>query len=84
MQTQDVYRYRVVLSYDAETRQTIACIPALDIGDYGADSAEALSNIQNMLAFHLECLALEGKEIPVEESREEGLYLQVRVPVGAS
>ena len=69
MQTQELYRYRVVLSHDAETGQTIAYIPALDIGDYGADSAEALSNIRDMLSFHLECLTLDGKEITCEESQ---------------
>ena len=35
-QTQDIYRYRVVLSYDSETGQTIAEVPALDIADCGS------------------------------------------------
>ena len=64
MQTQDVYRYRVVLSYDSETRQTIAEVPALDIVDCGADASEALSSVREMIAFHLERLALEGKPVP--------------------
>ena len=84
MQTQDLYRYRVVLSYDDETGQTIAEVPTLDIVDYGADSAEALTSVQEMIVFHLECLLLEGAEIPREESWEEGLYLQVRAPVVAA
>ena len=84
MQTQDFYRYRVVLSYDAETGQTIAVIPSLNLADQGKDSQEALKNIQDMLSFHLECLALEGEEIPSENSWEEGLYLQVRVLVVAA
>ena len=84
MQTQDLYRYRVVLSYDDETGQTIAEVPALDIADYGADSAEALRSVQEMILFHLECLILDGEEIPREESQEEGLYVQVRVPVVAA
>ncbi len=79
MQNQDLYRYRVVLSYDAETGQSIAEVPTLNLADQGKDGQEALKNIQDMLSFHLECLALEGDEIPREESREEGLYLQVRV-----
>lgn len=84
MQTQDVYRFRVVLSYDADSGDAIAVIPSLDLADHGKDSQEALKNIQDMLLFHLECLVLEGEEIPREESREEGLYLQVRVPVVAA
>ena len=84
MQEQDVYRYRVVLSHDPETGQCVAEVPTLDIADYGADSAEALRSVQEMISFHLECLALEGEEIPREESREEGVYVQVRLTVGAA
>ena len=84
MQEQEVYRYRVVLSYDAETGLAIAEIPSLNLADQGKDGQEALQNIQDMLSFHLECLALDGEEIPYEESREEGLYVQVRVPVVAA
>ena len=36
------------------------------MGWFGVDSAEALSSVQEMIVFHLECLALEGKEIPLE------------------
>ena len=84
MQTQNIYRYRVFLSYDSETGQTIAEVPALDIADCGADASEALSSVQEMIAFHLECLMLEGKPVPSEESHEEGLYVQVRLPIGAA
>ena len=84
MQEHDVYRYRIILSHDPETGQCIAEVPTLDIADYGADSAEALSSVQEMISFHLECLALDGEEIPREESMEEGLYIQVRVPVVAA
>ena len=84
MQPQDVYRFRVVLSYDADSGCAIAEVPTLNLADYGKDSREALKNIQDMLSFHLECLVLEGGEIPVEESREEGLCIQVRVPVVAA
>ena len=78
MQPQDVYRFRVVLSYDAESGDAIAVIPSLNLADQGKDSQEALKNIQDMLSFHLECLALEGEEIPSEDSWEEGLYLASR------
>ena len=84
MQTQDLYQYRVVLSFDDESGDAIAEIPSLNLADHGSDVPEALKNIQDMLSFHLECLALEGEEIPREESGEEGLYVQVRVPVAAA
>ena len=64
MQTQNLYRYRVVLSHNAETGQTTAEVPALDITDCGVDASEALSSVQEMIAFHLECLILEGKPVP--------------------
>lgn len=84
MQTQDLYQYRVVLSLDDESGDAIAEIPSLNLADQGKDVTEALKNIQDMLSFHLECLALDGEEIPREESMEEGLYVQVRVPVVAT
>ena len=84
LQTQDLYQFRVTLSRDAKTGQTIVQVPALDIADYGMDSPEALSRLQEMLAFHLECLISEGKSVPRDEGQEDGLYLQVRLPVGAS
>ena len=84
MKTQDLYQFRVILTHDSQTGQTVAQVPALDIADYGVDTSESLSHLQEMLAFHLECLAVEGKPIPQEESQDEGLYLQVRVPIGAA
>ncbi len=84
MQEQDVYRYRVILSHDPDSGDAIAEIPSLNLADQGKDSQEALQNIQDMLSFHLECLALDGEEIPREESQEAGLYVQVRVPVVAA
>ena len=84
MQMQNLYRYRVLLSHDSQTGETIAEVPALDIADCGTDASEALSKVQEMIAFHLECLTLEGKPVPSEESYEEGLYVQVRLPIGAA
>ena len=36
----------------------------MDIADYGTDALEALSSVQEMIAFHLECLMLEGMTVP--------------------
>ncbi len=69
MKTQDLYQFKVVLSHDSQTGQTVAPVPALDIADYGIDTEEALSSLQDMLVFHLECLVSEGKAIPREEHK---------------
>ena len=73
MKTQDLYQFKVVLSRDPKTRQTVAHVPALDIADYGIDSEEALNSLRDMLVFHLECLVSEGKAVPRDEGQEEGL-----------
>ncbi len=84
MNKQDLYQFRVTLSRDPETQQTVAQVPALDIADYGIDTQEALHCLQEMLVFHLESLVSEGKPVPGDEGQEEGFYLRVRLPVGAS
>ena len=84
MKTQDLHQFRVVIQRDLTTDQTIAHIPTLDIADFGIDSYEALARLQEMLVFHLECLVSEGKSVPRDDYEEEGFYLRVRLPVGAS
>ena len=77
-------QYRILLAYDAETEQVTAEVPALGIADYGADVDEALQNVREMIAFHLECLLDEGEEIPEETAAEEGFYIHVRLPARAA
>jgi len=77
-------QFRVKLIEDAETGQVVAEAPTLGIADYGVDGPEALNNLQEMIVFHLECLQAEGQPIPQEDTDEEGIYLRVRLPVGAS
>ena len=36
----------------------------MDIADCGVDASVALRSVQEMIAFHLECLILEGKPVP--------------------
>lgn len=76
--------YRVKLVKDRETQQVTALVPALGIGDYGKDAQQALRRVQKMIAFHLDCLVEEGSEIPPETSKEEGLYLRVKVSASAT
>ena len=84
MTTQDYLVYRVKLSRDDATGLAVAEVPALGIADDGADSSEALANIQEMAAFHLQCLAEEGEPIPLETHKGEGVYLHVKHPLRAA
>ena len=84
MNTKEIHQYRVTFKRDPETGQTVAQVPALNIADHGIDTEEALDRLRDMLVFHLECLASEGKPIPRDDGEQEGVYLRVRLPVGAS
>ncbi|MEX2598111.1 MAG: hypothetical protein WD533_00475 [Dehalococcoidia bacterium] len=72
--------YAVTLEQDEETGQVVAHVPALFISDYGANTAEALGHLHEMVTFHLTCLEAEGKDIPSEDSEGEGFYLRIRLP----
>ncbi|MBI4634941.1 MAG: hypothetical protein HY727_01200 [Candidatus Rokubacteria bacterium] len=76
--------YQVVFSRDAETGRIVAEIPALDLGDFGADVPEALERLQAAVTFHLDCLREEGKAIPTEDAADAGLYLRVKLPPRAA
>jgi predicted RNase H-like HicB family nuclease len=76
--------YHVFVSRDTETGHVVAEIPALQITDYGIDLPEALSRLEEMLRFHLECLQAEGKPIPEERCIEEGFYLRMKLPADAA
>ena len=84
LRSEDLYQFQVILNRDPETGQTVAHLPALDITDHGVDTEEALDRLKDMLVFHLDCLASEGKPIPHDDGEQEGFYLRVRLPVGAS
>jgi predicted RNase H-like HicB family nuclease len=76
--------FRVSVSRDEETGQVVGEIPALGIADYGKDLPEALTHLEAMLRFHLECLGKEGKPIPKERDVSEGFYLRVKPPAHAA
>jgi len=78
------FEYRVSVVRDSETGQVVAEIPALQIADHGKDLPEALTHLEEMLRFHLECLQEEGKPIPKELHTEEGFYLRVKLPAHAA
>ena len=68
---------------DEETGQVVAEVPSLEIADYATDTREAMARLQQMVTFHLESLALEGKSVPIESDPQEGLYLRVKLPTDA-
>ena len=63
--------YKIQVFKDSETGLIVAEAPTLGIADDGRDEREALSNLQKMVVFHLECLIEEGQAIPVEKRRGE-------------
>ena len=76
--------YRVCLSWDSETKLVVADIPALGIADDGPDAPTALDSVREMAEFHLECLAEEGSEVPMETDVGEGVFIRVRFPIRAA
>ena len=84
MAAEAFYEFRVRLLKDKETGQVVAEVPTLGIADYGLDSQQALKRLQQMVAFHLECLLAEGQPIPREKRSGQGLYLKVPYPLNAT
>lgn len=63
--------YRIVITPDTRTGSEepgfTALVPALGIATGGDSVEEALKNIRDMIAFHLECLRKEKEPLPVEQ-----------------
>lgn len=76
--------YHVAITRDEQTGQVVATIPAPGIADYGPDLSGALTSLDEMLKFHLECLRKEGKSIPKERRTKEGFYLRVKLRAHAA
>lgn len=68
---QRYFEYRIVITPDTRTgsgeRGFTALVPALGIATDGDSVEEALRHIQEMIAFHLECLRKEKQPLPVEQ-----------------
>ncbi|PKL72433.1 hypothetical protein CVV26_01540 [Candidatus Kuenenbacteria bacterium HGW-Kuenenbacteria-1] len=52
--------------------------PVLGLADNGDTTEEAISNMEKLIKFHLECLAEEGELIPIERP-EKGLMRTIQV-----
>lgn len=74
-QQKTVLDYRVILRLDKRLGSKKSCYvafcPTLGLADDGDTPQEALDNIQATIAFHIECLQKERKEIPVDRPSEE-------------
>jgi len=70
-----VRNYRIIIKPDIYPDTNKGCysafVPTLGLADYGDSVEEAVTNIGALIRFHLESLANEGKEIPVDEPEKE-------------
>lgn len=78
--------YRVVIAPDVRTGSGERCftafVPVLGIATDGDSVEEALQNIQEMIAFHLECLRKERQSLPMEQPMNDFITTaRVAVPV---
>ena len=78
--------YRIVITPDTRTGSGdpgfTALVPALGIATGGDSVEEALRNVQEMIAFHLECLRREKQSLPMEQPVADFITTaRVAVPV---
>lgn len=82
-QQKTVLDYRVVIRQDKSLGSKKSCYvafcPTLGVADDGENPQEALDNLQSTIAFHVESLQKEHKEIPVDKPSEE-LVTNTQVP----
>ncbi len=68
--TETVRRFQVVIEPD-EDGVFIATAPSVrGVAEQGDTVEEALGNFKEALAFHLECMVMEGEEIPPSDAPE--------------
>jgi len=74
-QQKTVLDYRVIIRQDTYPDSKKSCYvafcPTLGVVDDGRSPQEALDNLQSTIAFHIDCLQKEHKEIPVDKPSEE-------------
>ncbi|MDP3733011.1 MAG: type II toxin-antitoxin system HicB family antitoxin [Candidatus Daviesbacteria bacterium] len=81
-----VLNYRIIIEPEKMGKKTVynAYCPTLGIADYGDSIDEVLKSIKDGIELALKCLAEEGKEIPIDNIREQTVTTtEVRVPEGA-
>ena len=67
---ENVRRYMVVIEPD-EDGVYIATVPSVPgVAEQGGSAEEAMENLKEGLAFHLESMEMEGEEIPPSDAPE--------------
>ena len=85
MQAQ-VLNYRIIIEPEKMGKKTVynAFCPTLGVADYGDTIDEALKSIKEGIELATECLAEEGREIPVDNIKEQVVTTaQVKAPANA-
>lgn len=81
-----VLNYRIIIEPEKQGKKVVynAYCPTLDIADYGDTIDEVLKSIKDGINLALEYLAKEGKEIPVDNIKDQTVTnTQVSIPTGA-
>ncbi|MBI5788963.1 MAG: type II toxin-antitoxin system HicB family antitoxin [Candidatus Schekmanbacteria bacterium] len=76
--------YKVVYSFDKETGQVCAEVPALNhIADFGKDFKEAEKNITKAVELYLEHLQEKKQQFPKERARQ-GTFIRLQLAQAAA
>ena len=81
-----ILNYRIIIEPEKMGRKIVynAYCPTLDVADYGNSIDEVLKSIKDGIELALEYLAEEGKEIPVDNTKDQTVTTtEVNVPEGA-
>ena len=81
-----VLNYRIIIEPEKMGRKTVynASCPTLGVYDYGDSIDEVLTSIKDGIELAIEYLRDEGKEIPVDNIKEQTVTTtQVEVPADA-
>ncbi len=74
-----IAEYKVLYSFDKETGQVCAEVPALNhLSDYGKDFKEAEKNITKAVELYLDHLRTKRQELPQERARK-GTFIRLQL-----
>lgn len=81
-----VLNYRIIIEPEKQGKKIVynAYCPTLNVADYGDSIDEVLKSIKDGIELALECLAEEGKEIPIDNIKDQTVTTtEVNIPTGA-
>ena len=74
-----VTEYKVIYSFDKETGQVCAVVPALNhLSDYGKNFKEAERNISRAVGLYLSYLLEKKQQVPKEHARK-GTFIRLQL-----